>query len=82
VSSQLQFLVSHVLSSSLCACLNDVYLIAVMIVTIGVGIQDRPAAAPAVGDWMKDVVIFGSPTFATAMSCVGSLLFAFAGMPS
>lgn len=56
--------------------------ISLMIVTIGVGIQDRPAAAPAVGDWMKDVVIFGSPTFATAMSCVGSLLFAFAGMPS
>jgi amino acid permease len=56
--------------------------ISLMIVTIGVGIQDRPAAAPAVGDWMKDVVIFGNPTFATAMSSVGSLLFAFAGMPS
>lgn len=53
-----------------------------MIVTIGVGIQDRPAAAPETGDWMKDVVVFGSPTFATAMSCIGSLLFAFAGMPS
>jgi hypothetical protein len=54
----------------------------VMIVTIGVGIQDRPAAAPAVGDWVKTVVVFGNPTFATAMSCIGSLLFAFAGMPS
>ncbi|KAI5451060.1 hypothetical protein NCC49_002548 [Naganishia albida] len=56
--------------------------VSLMIVTIGVGIQDRPAAAPATGDWMKEVVVFGNPTFATAMSCIGSLLFAFAGMPS
>jgi hypothetical protein len=53
-----------------------------MIVTIGVGIQDRPAAAPATGDWIKTVVVFGKPTFATAMSCIGSLFFALAGMPS
>ena len=53
-----------------------------MIVTIGVGVQDRPAAAPQTGDWMKEVVVFGNPSFATAMSCIGSLLFAFAGMPS
>jgi hypothetical protein len=53
-----------------------------MIVTIGVGVQDRPAAAPPTGDWIKTVVVFGNPSFATAMSSIGSLLFAFAGMPS
>ncbi|KAJ9112090.1 hypothetical protein QFC22_006390 [Naganishia vaughanmartiniae] len=55
---------------------------ALLVVTIGVGIQDRPADAPATGPWEKDLQIFGKPTFLAAMSAVAQLVTAFAGAPA
>jgi hypothetical protein len=54
----------------------------VLVVTIGVGIQDRPADAPATGPWDKDLQIFGKPSFLAAMSAVAQLVTAFAGAPA
>ncbi|KAJ9093042.1 hypothetical protein QFC21_006533 [Naganishia friedmannii] len=55
---------------------------ALLVVTIGVGIQDRPADAPATGPWDKDLQIFGRPSFLAAMSAVAQLVTAFAGAPA
>lgn len=49
--------------------------------TIAVGIEDRPAAAPQEGPWSSDWKLFGTPTFAEAMYAVSTILFAFTGTP-
>jgi amino acid permease len=51
-------------------------------VTIAVGVQDRPASAPQDGEWSSNWKYVGNPTFASAMSAVSSLVFAFAGTPA
>ncbi|KAJ5763948.1 hypothetical protein N7533_002629 [Penicillium manginii] len=57
-------------------------LTAVTIVTIAVGIQERPAAAPTTdGPWVSDWKIVGNPSFAEAIAAVSNLLFAFSGTP-
>ncbi|PLB53816.1 putative amino acid transporter [Aspergillus steynii IBT 23096] len=57
-------------------------LTAILIVTIAVGVQDRPAAAPQTdGPWVSDFKVVGNPTFTEAISAVSSLLFAFSGTP-
>lgn len=53
----------------------------VMILTIAVGVQDQPSAAPQTGTWVPDYNIFGNPTFTGAISSVSTLLFAFSGTP-
>ena len=53
----------------------------VMIITIAVGVQDQPSAAPQNGTWVPDYKIIGNPTFTTAISSVSTLLFAFSGTP-
>ena len=52
------------------------------IVTIAVGVQDRPASAPqTTGPWSSDWKAVGDPTFAQAIAAVSNLLFAFSGTP-
>ncbi|KAJ9110935.1 hypothetical protein QFC20_002701 [Naganishia adeliensis] len=55
---------------------------ALLVVTIGVAVQDRPADAPPTGPWEKDLQIFGKPSFLAAMSAVAQLVTAFAGAPA
>ena len=50
-----------------------------MIVTIAVGIQDRPSAAPQEGPWSSDYQLFNQPTFAEAVSSVSTMVFAYGG---
>ncbi|KAJ5455837.1 uncharacterized protein N7458_004101 [Penicillium daleae] len=57
-------------------------IIAVFTVTIGVGIQDRPSAAPRGGVWKSDYKLFNNPSFADAASAISSLVFAYAGTPA
>lgn len=54
----------------------------VLIVTIAVGVEDRPAAAPQDGPWSSDYELFKRPTFHAAASALSSLTFAFAGTPA
>ncbi|KAL4885408.1 transmembrane amino acid transporter protein-domain-containing protein [Aspergillus karnatakaensis] len=51
-------------------------VVSVFIVAVGVGIQDRPAAAPQDGPWASDYKLIGSPTFEQGVSAVSSLIFA------
>lgn len=51
-------------------------------VTVAVAVTDRPAAAPVDGPFDIDLVIFGKPSFASAMGAIGQLLFAWAGTPA
>ncbi|KXS98641.1 hypothetical protein AC578_10043 [Pseudocercospora eumusae] len=58
-------------------------LTAVFSLTIAVGVQDRPAAAPQTGVYKSDYVLFNSEaTFAEAISAVSTIVFAFAGTPA
>ncbi|GFF98792.1 hypothetical protein IFM53868_09977, partial [Aspergillus udagawae] len=52
------------------------------IVTITVGIQVRPAAAPQDGVWTSDYRIVNNPSFTEAISAVSTLIFAYAGTPA
>ncbi|RMJ04742.1 hypothetical protein CDV36_014587 [Fusarium kuroshium] len=63
---------------------REVYGIAdaVLIVTIAVGVQDRPATAPQEGVWVSDYKLFNNPGFLDAISAVSSLVFAYAGTPA
>lgn len=54
----------------------------VLAVTIAVGIQDRPAAAPQTGHWESDYQLFKNPSFTEAITAVSSLIFAYAGTPA
>ena len=53
-----------------------------MILTIAVGVQDRPAAAPEDVPWKSDYKITNNPSFADASAAVSSLVFAYAGTPA
>lgn len=53
-----------------------------MIVTIGVGVQDHPSAAPRDQIWVSDYKIFGNPSPAKAMSALSTIVFAYAGTPA
>jgi amino acid permease len=65
-------LASHIDSNSL----------AVFTVTVAVGVQDRPAAAPQDGPFISDYHITNAPTFTKAISAISSLVFAYAGTPA
>ncbi|TIA90420.1 hypothetical protein E3P99_01565 [Wallemia hederae] len=57
-------------------------LSSVLILTIALGVgPDRPAAAPAVGPYDKEVVATKSTTLADAMLAIVNLLFAYAASP-
>lgn len=51
--------------------------------TIAVGVQERPAAAPqSDGPWESDYKLFGNPSFTEAITAVSSLIFAYCGTPA
>jgi amino acid permease len=50
--------------------------ILVFVVTISVGIQDRPAEAPQTGPWESDWQLIGHPTFSQGVAAVSTLIFA------
>lgn len=55
----------------------------VIIVTIAVGVKDRPASAPMTpGPWSSDWKVVGNPSFAEAIAAVSNLLFSFSGTPA
>ncbi|KAM0418941.1 hypothetical protein ACHAPT_012099 [Fusarium lateritium] len=55
-------------------------LTAIFMVTIGVGVQDRPDAAP-LGDWSSDWKLVGNPTFTAAASAISMFVLSYAGTP-
>ncbi|EON62596.1 hypothetical protein W97_01820 [Coniosporium apollinis CBS 100218] len=57
-------------------------LTAIFTVTIAVGIQDRPAAAPPEGVFVSDYKLTNNPSFTQAISACSSLVFAYAGTPA
>ncbi|KAJ5646999.1 hypothetical protein N7490_003371 [Penicillium lividum] len=57
-------------------------LTSIMIVTIAVGLQDRPTSAPKNGVWESDYKIVGNGSFSTAISAVTTMVFAYAGTPA
>ncbi|KAB8226425.1 transmembrane amino acid transporter protein-domain-containing protein [Aspergillus novoparasiticus] len=57
-------------------------LTAIFIVTIAVGLQDRPYAAPQEGVWVSDYKLIASPTFTQAITAISSIVFAYAGTPA
>lgn len=50
--------------------------------TIAVGVQDRPAAAPQQGPWVSGFELFKTPSFTSAVSAISSIVFAYAGTPA
>lgn len=57
-------------------------VVAVFCLTVAVGVQDRPAEAPQEGPYVSNYQLFGSPTFAEASAAIGSIIFAFCGVPA
>ncbi|WVQ96905.1 hypothetical protein IAU59_004013 [Kwoniella sp. CBS 9459] len=57
-------------------------LSAIITLTISVGLQDRPAAAPQVGPYESGFRIIGQPSFVEASTAVSSLILAYAGVPT
>ncbi|KAJ5280177.1 hypothetical protein N7478_005549 [Penicillium angulare] len=55
---------------------------AVLIVTISVGVQHRPAAAPRTGIWESDYKIVNDPSFSKAATALSTMVFANAGTPA
>lgn len=53
-----------------------------MTVTVAVGFQERPWAAPREGPWTSDYRVINHPSFTDAMSSISSLIFAYAGTPA
>lgn len=53
-----------------------------MIVTVAVGVQDRPSAAPKGGVWIPDYKIVNNPPFTDAIAAITTLVFAYAGTPA
>ncbi|RBR08470.1 uncharacterized protein FIESC28_10270 [Fusarium coffeatum] len=56
-------------------------IVSIFIVTVAVGIQDRPDLAPQDGVWVSDYKLFNTPTFAQAMSAISAFIFAYCGTP-
>lgn len=48
-------------------------------VTVSVGVQDRPATAPTNVEWSSDYKLFSSPSFIQAMTAICAFVSAFAG---
>ena len=55
-------------------------LVALLTLTISVAVQGRPADVPA--DWVKNIQVVAHPEFNAAIGAIGTLVFAFAGLPS
>ncbi|KAL5362571.1 transmembrane amino acid transporter protein-domain-containing protein [Aspergillus floccosus] len=57
-------------------------LTSILIVTIAVGLQDRPSAAPQDGVWVPDYKIVNNPDFNSAITALTTIVFAYAGTPA
>ncbi|EEU46185.1 uncharacterized protein NECHADRAFT_38659 [Fusarium vanettenii 77-13-4] len=55
---------------------------AIFAVTVAVGLQDRPAAAPKGGVWVSDYKLTNTPSFVDGISAISALIFAFSGTPA
>lgn len=53
----------------------------VIILTVSVGIQDRPSEAPQTGNWDKGFQVIGNPSFTEAMSAINIILFSSSATP-
>ncbi|KAG8668072.1 hypothetical protein FPOAC2_10158 [Fusarium poae] len=56
-------------------------VIAVLMVTIATGVQDRPDAAPQDDTWVSDYQLFKTPTFVQAVSAICAYVSAYGGTP-
>ncbi|GAA6022741.1 hypothetical protein JCM10207_008086 [Rhodosporidiobolus poonsookiae] len=54
-------------------------IVAVIVATIAIGVEDRPSTAPQIGPWDKGMVIFGTPHFTNAMNAVANIFFCLSG---
>lgn len=54
----------------------------VLVLTVAVGVQDRPSSAPQNGPWESDFKLFNSPSFHEAAAAISSIVFAYAGTPA
>ncbi|CAG9940919.1 unnamed protein product [Clonostachys rosea f. rosea IK726] len=54
-------------------------IVAVLTVTVAVGLQDRPSDAPKEGVWKSDYVLFANPSFTDAISAISTIIFSYAG---
>lgn len=55
----------------------------VLVLTISVGVQERPSAAPyTVGAWQSDFVLFAEPSPSQAFAAMSTIVFSFAGTPA
>ncbi|RMJ16815.1 hypothetical protein CDV36_003560 [Fusarium kuroshium] len=57
-------------------------LAAVFTVSVSVGIQDRPDAAPQDGVWASDYKLVNRPTFLEAMNAISTFLMAYSAIPA
>ncbi|CAI6337965.1 unnamed protein product [Periconia digitata] len=57
-------------------------IVAIFTVTIAVGVQERPYAAPQEGVWQSDYKLFATPDFASASAALSSLVFAYGATPA
>ncbi|WVQ81555.1 hypothetical protein IAT38_003679 [Cryptococcus sp. DSM 104549] len=56
---------------------------AILIITVAVGIQDRPDTAPQVGPWDKDIAAVNHQgTFLGGMGAVSTVVFSYSGTPA
>ena len=70
--------VSHDLNYMLIC--SDVISI-VLTLSVAVGVQERPAAAPQEGPWASDWKVTNNPRFSDAVSAISAQVFAYAGTP-
>lgn len=54
----------------------------VFTLTVAVGVEDRPSAAPQNGPYKSDWKLIGHPSFYEAISALSSMVFAYAGTPA
>ncbi|KAF2629488.1 putative amino acid transporter [Macroventuria anomochaeta] len=57
-------------------------VVALLTLTIAVGLQDRPAEAPQTGPYVSNYKLIGNPTFNEGMGAINSFVFAYAGTPA
>ncbi|CZT18855.1 related to neutral amino acid permease [Ramularia collo-cygni] len=57
-------------------------LSSILVLTVAVGVQDRPASASREGLYVSDYHITNQPKFAQAISAVASLILSYAGTPA
>jgi amino acid transporter len=57
-------------------------MLSVFTLTVAVGVEERPSAAPPTGVYKSDWKLVGNPTFYEAISALSSMVFAYAGTPA